>query len=90
MVQITVSCPQCGEIDKVIKIGKTSKGHQRCRCGSCRKSFQLGYVYEAYKPGVKEKILEMAINGSGVMDTKRVLKVGKSTVMRTLKKKRLP
>jgi transposase-like protein len=29
----------------------------------------------------------MAINGSGVNDTKRVLGVGKSTVMREIKKK---
>jgi transposase len=88
MVQISVSCPSCGEVEKVSKIGKSKLGHQRCRCGNCRKSFQLSYSYEASKPGVKEQILEMSINGSGVMDTKRVLGVGKSTVMQTIKKKR--
>jgi transposase-like protein len=87
MVQISVSCPSCGEIEKVVKIGKTKLGFQRCRCGACSKSFQLGYAYEACKPGIKERIIEMAINGSGVNDTKRVLGVGKSTVMREIKKK---
>lgn len=88
MVQITVSCPSCGEVEKVVKIGKSKHGHQRCRCRACLKTFQLGYEYEACKTGVKERILDMSINGSGVLDTVRVLGVGKSTVLRTIKKKR--
>ena len=35
---------------------------------------------------MKEQIVEMAINGSGVRNTTRVLKVGINTVIRTLKK----
>ncbi len=85
MVQIPVGCPSCGEIEKISKIGKSKLGHQRCRCGRCRKSFQLSYTYTAWNPGIKEQILQMAINGSGVMDSKRVLGVGKGTVMRTPK-----
>lgn len=50
------------------------------------KSFQLEYAYEAHKPGTKEKIVDMAMNGSGVRDTVRTLKVGINTVIRTLKK----
>lgn len=65
MVQIAVSCPSCEELERVIKIGKSKQGHQKCRCGSCRKTFQLGYEYEACKTGVKERILEMSIKGSG-------------------------
>jgi transposase-like protein len=68
-------------------MGKSKAGAQRCRCRSCGKTFQLDYTYKASKPGVKEQILQMAINGSGVADTVRVLKVGKSTVLRTIKKK---
>ena len=48
--------------------------------------FQLDYINNASKPGVKEQIVEMAINGSGVRDTVRVLKVGINTVIRILKK----
>lgn len=47
--------------------------------------FQLTYTYEARKPGVKDKIVDMALNGAGVRDTARVLKVGINTVLRTLK-----
>jgi transposase-like protein len=47
--------------------------------------FQLTYTYEARKPGVKDKIVDMAFNGSGVRDTARVLKIGINTVIRALK-----
>ena len=43
------------------------------------------YAYEARKPGVKDKIVDMAFNGSGVRDTARVLKIGINTVIRDLK-----
>ena len=33
----------------------------------------LEYSSKAYEAGVKEKIVEMAINGSGIRDTTRVL-----------------
>ncbi len=46
----------------------------------------LDYRYKAYEPGIKEKIVEMAINNSGIRDTARVLKINKNTVIRTLKK----
>lgn len=38
-----------------------------------------------HKPGVKDKIVDMAFNGSGVRDTARVLKIGINTVIRALK-----
>ncbi len=47
----------------------------------------LEYRYQAYNSGVKEQVVNMAINGSGVRDTARVLKISKTTVMSTLKKK---
>jgi len=34
-----------------------------------------------------EKIVEMAINSSGIRDTVRVLKINKNTVINTLKKR---
>ena len=50
--------------------------------------FQLTYAYEARKPVVKEKIVEMAHNDSGVRDSARILKIGINTVIRTLKNSR--
>ncbi|AOM40624.1 transposase [Xenorhabdus hominickii] len=34
---------------------------------------------------MKEKVIDMAMNGSGVRDTGRVLGIGINTVIRTLK-----
>jgi len=47
----------------------------------------LDYHYKACEPGMTEKIVEMAINSSGIRDTARVLNINKNTVINTLKKK---
>ena len=86
MAKIDVKCRYCKGIEEVIKAGYSISKQQRYYCGSCNKYFQLEYINNASKPGVKEQIVEMAVNGSGVRDTVRVLKVGINTVIRTLKK----
>ena len=88
MAKIEVKCRYCRGTEQVIKAGHSISKQQRYYCGSCDKYFQLDYVNNASKPGVKEQIVEMAMNGSGVRDTVRVLKVGINTVIRTLKKSR--
>ena len=40
--------------------------------------------YRAYQAGIKEQVVEMAINGSGICDTARVLKIDKNTIISTL------
>ena len=47
----------------------------------------LEYCYNAYEPGIKEQIVDMAINSSGIRDTAKVLQINKNTVIRTLKNK---
>jgi len=42
--------------------------------------------YRAYQAGIKEQAVEMVINGSGIRDTARVLKIDKNTIISTLKK----
>jgi len=49
----------------------------------------LDYCYKAYEPGVKKQVVDMAINGSGIRDTARVLNISKNTVIATLKKKKI-
>lgn len=84
MASIIVHCPRCNS-DHVYRHGKTPAGHVRYRCPVCPHVFQLTYTYEARKPGVKDKIVDMAFNGSGVRDTARALKIGINTVIRALK-----
>jgi transposase-like protein len=80
-----IHCPYCNGVN-LQKNGKTRNGTQRWACKECSKYFQLGYRYNACKHGVRDKILEMALNGSGVRDTGRVLKINKNTVVAVLKK----
>lgn len=85
---IKIHCPVC-KTDQVRKAGRNARGEQRyyCQNADCdTKTFMLAYRYQAYQPGVKEKIVAMAINGSGIRDTGRVLKISKDTVISTLKK----
>ncbi|HBS6775016.1 TPA: IS1 family transposase, partial [Klebsiella pneumoniae] len=85
MATVTVHCPRCHS-DEIYRHGRSSSQHERFQCRSCKRVFQLTYTYEARKPGVKEKIIDMAHNGSGVRDTARTLKVGINTVIRGFKK----
>jgi transposase-like protein len=87
-VYIAVTCPGCHSTD-VVRNGKSPQGKQRylCRNQECpRCSFILDYTNQGYQPEVKRKISEMAVNGSGIRDTARVLKISPSTVMSELKK----
>ena len=89
MVLEPVHCPNCDGIN-VIKHGTSAAGKQRYRCQSpeCdRGTFIRDYSYAAYSPQVKQQISDMAINGSGIRDTARVLGISPTTVMETLKKK---
>ena len=88
MASVQVVCPLCKE-DQVIKKGFTQQGAQRYRCKneSCRSTFILNYTNNGCKPGIQDQIVEMAMNGSGVRDTSRVLGVSINTVISTLKKR---
>lgn len=91
MVFMPVCCPHCNSV-QVVKCGTTAAGKQRYRCQNdvCRhRTFIRDYRYRAYLPEVKRQIIEMAMNGSGIRDTGRVLGIGKDTVVRALKKKNL-
>ena len=90
MVLIPVCCPDCGS-DQVIKGGKTAVGKQRYKCqnAACsRYSFQCDLTYKGRCPAVKDQIVEMALNGSGIRDTARVLNISTTTVITELKKKK--
>ena len=88
MAYVEVCCPVCNH-DEVVKRGKTEDGKQRyeCRRSECpNRTFILTYEYKAYLPSVKKQIVDMALNGSGIRDTSRVLGVSQNTVISELKK----
>ena len=84
-----IGCPECGQ-SHLKKAGKSATGVQRYSClnNACKKhTFMLQYVYKACEPGIKKSIIDMTLNASGIRDIGRVLKVARSTIIRTIKKK---
>ncbi len=91
MATVKVKCPYCGS-EEVVLYGKNSTGKQRYLCknkGCAHKTFQLEYKNNASRPGMKERIIEMVMNGSGTRDTGRVLKVSKDTVTAVKKNEKI-
>jgi len=79
-----VLCKYCNS-PEVVRYG-TQSGRSRFRCKDCGRIFKTDYVYRAYEPGVKDQIADIAMNGGGIRYTARILGIGKSTVISTLKK----
>lgn len=87
MVLKPVCCPTCHS-SNVVKSGKSNEGKQcyRCRNTDCsRASFIRDYTYRGNLAEVKSQIADMAMNGSGIRDTIRVLKISLTTVIEELK-----
>jgi insertion element IS1 protein InsB len=87
MVLIEVACPFCGSTD-IVERGRSSKGKQRygCRNEACDHStFILDYSYLGCLPDIKDRILDMALNASGIRDTARVLDISTGTVLSVLR-----
>ena len=91
MIIHVLHCPNCQGAD-IVRHGQTRQGKQRYRCREQRcagRTFLLQYSYAGQSPEVKEQIVEMALNASGIRDTARVLHISPNTVMAELKKTRL-
>ena len=85
---LPIRCPACQQTD-VIQHGVTAQGTQRYRCKnpSCpQQTFLLEYRHQGRMPTVKQQMLEMTLNGSGIRDIARVLHVSPTTVIAELKK----
>jgi len=83
MALVYVHCPECQRID-VVPYGKQANGTQRYRCNNrdCpRTLFLLQYSDQGRLAAVKQQIVAMTLNGSGVRDIVRVLKVSSATVI---------
>ena len=90
MVYVPVQCPHCHSTE-VIKAGKQANGTQRYRCQNeqcTRRIFLLQYHGRGRIPEIRRQVVDMAINGSGIRDTARVLRISPTTVIAVLKKSR--
>ena len=87
MITHVLRCPYCQETDSV-RHGTTPDGKQRYRCRACPergRTFLLEYAYAGQSPEVKQQIVDMALNASGIRDTARVLPVSPTTVIKERK-----
>jgi len=90
MILQLLHCPHCQGTD-IVRHGTTRQGKQRYRCREQRcagRMFLLNYSYRGQAPAVKEQIVDMAMNASGIRDTTRVLHISTNTVMTELKKRK--
>jgi transposase-like protein len=91
MTLLPVYCPQCAT-DQVVKRGKTSNEKQRYLCQNeayPQQTFLLEYCHRGRLPQVKQQNVAMALNGSGIRDTARVLRISKDTVLSELQKRKV-
>ncbi len=89
MIIQVLHCPYCQGTD-IVRHGKSPEGKQRYRCQTpnCpHQSFLLNPTYKGRLPEIEEQIIDMALNGSGIRDTARVLGISTDTVRNELKKR---
>jgi IS1 family transposase/transposase-like protein len=79
-----VTCPRCGSLS-VKKNGTTANRKQRFKCKDCSRQFILDYTYQGCRPELRQLIVPMTLNGSGISDICRVLKVSTNTVLKTIR-----
>ena len=92
MVYVPVQCPYCHSTG-VIKAGKQVNGAQRYRCQKdrfARRIFLLQYQDRGRVPEICRRVVDLALNGSGIRDTARVLRISPTTVIAVLKKRPRP
>src|SRR5215470_16721863 len=88
MVSVPVHCPYCHNTE-VIKAGKQENGARRYRCQNeqcARWIFLLHYQDRGRMPEIRRQVVDMALNGSGIRDTARILRMSPTTVIAVLKK----
>ena len=89
MTCIVVRCLHCHST-QIVKRGKTHRGTPRslCQNTTCTTgSFRLDYRNRGCLPEVKQTVIDMSLNASGIRDTARVLRISTDTVLSELRKK---
>ena len=84
MITQVVHCPYCQGTD-IVRHGASAEGKQRYRCRECRlgrgRTFLLAYISISQSPEVKQQMVDMAMNASGIRDTARILHVSPTTMI---------
>ena len=81
--------PHCQSTEE-IRAGKQANGAQRYQCQNKRcewRIFLLQYQDRGRALEIRRQGVDLAINGSGIRDTARVLRISPTTVIAILKKR---
>jgi insertion element IS1 protein InsB len=81
-----IACPRCASLH-VKKNGTTSNGKQKYQCLDCRRQFITDYTYRGCQPSVRELVVPMTMNSSGIRDIARVLSISTQTVMKVIRER---
>lgn len=79
-----IPCPDCSSLN-IVKNGKTAQQKQRYLCKQNRRQFIRDYPYLGCVGAIREMIVPLTLNGSGVRDIERLLLVSRDTVLKTLR-----
>jgi insertion element IS1 protein InsB len=89
MITHVLHCPYCDKTD-IVRHSMSPEGKQRYRCRQCLegrgRTFLLEYTYAGQSPAIKQQIVDMAMNASGIRATARVLHVSPIIALKELKK----
>lgn len=78
----TPCCPSCSNVS--IKYGKSRSGKQRYRCKTCSQVFVEIYCYQVYLLDVKNWIVKLIKEGTGIRSISRLLKISCNTVQKMI------
>ena len=90
MIMQVLHCPHC-QGTAIRRHGKTRQGTPRSFCHETvgdGRTFLVDDSYAGHSAAIKQQIVDMAMNASGMRDTARVLHVSPTTIIKELKKKR--
>lgn len=74
-----ITCPSCAS-RHVKKNGTTANRKQKYRCQECLRQFITRYTYQGCLKFVRDLVVPMTMNGSGIRDIARVLSISTNTV----------
>ncbi len=76
-----ITCPKCSSLN-IIKNGKTAQQKQRYLCKDCRRQFIRNYTYLGCIGAVRDLMVPLTMNGSGIRDIGRVLLLSLNTILK--------
>src|SRR5215475_9310284 len=79
-----ITCPSCSSRN-IVKNGITANQKQRYRCKACCRHFITAYTYRGWLPSIRQLVLPMTMNASGIRDIARVLPISPNTVLAIIK-----